>query len=60
MAIVDENFARKYWPNEDPIGKQIQVDGNGFTIVGVMEKQGETFGNDRDDLIARVRASMTE
>jgi putative ABC transport system permease protein len=35
----------------DPIGKTIQVDGNGFTVVGVMEKKGGSFGQDRDDVV---------
>jgi putative ABC transport system permease protein len=41
VAIVNESVARKYWPNEDPIGKQIrQGIGNPYgpwrTIVGVV------------------------
>ena len=35
----------------DPIGQQIQIDGNGFTVVGVMEKKGGSFGQDRDDIV---------
>jgi len=41
VAIIDENLARQYWPNEDPIGKRIELpQGNGTppwaTIVGVV------------------------
>jgi predicted permease len=38
VAIVDENMARQYWPNEDPLGKQIRRNANDpwAVIVGVV------------------------
>jgi predicted permease len=35
VAIVNQNVARRFWPNESPIGRRIQVDGPWRTIVGV-------------------------
>ena len=38
--IIDEEFARRYWPNEDPLNKQVKqgIDGKGptLTVVGVV------------------------
>jgi len=34
-----------------PLGKEITVDGNGFTVIGVMEKKGGSFGQDQDDRV---------
>jgi predicted permease len=38
VAVIDETFARKYFPNEDPIGRQIQFDDNQKPqqIIGVV------------------------
>ena len=39
VALVDENLARQYWPDDDPIGKRIRRTTSGAewaTIVGVV------------------------
>jgi len=36
QAVVSASFARQYLPNEDPIGKHIQVDNRKYEIVGVV------------------------
>lgn len=37
-AIVDETFADRFWPNEDPLGKRVQRANSGAwrTVVGVI------------------------
>ena len=37
VAVVDETFARKYFGNQDPIGKHLNLDGNSrqVTVIGV-------------------------
>jgi len=35
----------------DAVGKDIRMDDNNFTVIGVMEKRGSSIGNDPDDVI---------
>jgi putative ABC transport system permease protein len=36
VAIIDESLARRYWPDEDPLGQKIRWGGSPSTIVGVV------------------------
>jgi putative ABC transport system permease protein len=51
VTVVGVSVLEKLNISGDPIGKQFQIDGNGFTIVGVLEKKGGSFGQDRDDVV---------
>jgi len=47
MDIVDRLF-----PFEDPIGKRIKINGLDYFVIGVTERQGEAFGESKDNFIA--------
>ena len=37
VAIVNEAAARRYWPNENPIGRRLQIDGPPWrTVIGIV------------------------
>lgn len=35
VAVVNQEFVRRYWPGADPLGKRLHTDGKWFTVVGV-------------------------
>jgi len=51
ICVLGVTAAEKINVGASPIGKLIQIDGNGFTVVGMMEKKGGSFGQDRDDIV---------
>ena len=58
VAVIDEAFARKHFPGEDPIGKRINLgnDNDPFQIVGVVGhvKQWSLEADDRQSLQSQL------
>jgi putative ABC transport system permease protein len=52
MAILGQTVARNIFGDSDPIGQVIRIKKVPFTVVGVLDKKGQTtWGQDQDDLI---------
>jgi putative ABC transport system permease protein len=50
-AVVGYDIVDNLLPNVDPIGQDIRVDGEIYTIVGVGERKGEIFGQSEDNYV---------
>ncbi len=46
VIIVDQTAARRFWPGQDPLGKNLRVSGRLFTVVGVARNSTHTFVNE--------------
>src|SRR5919107_1156604 len=51
VAILAQDVVRALFPNEDPLGKEIKIEGTTFRVVGVMETLGNFFGQSRDNSV---------
>lgn len=48
VAIIGQALVEELFPDTDPLGKKIRIQGNSFVVIGVEEKQGSSFGNSLD------------
>ena len=46
VLIVDQTAARRYWPGQDPLGKNLRIWGRLFTVVGVARNSTHMFVNE--------------
>jgi putative ABC transport system permease protein len=44
VCVLDPNLSKNLFPHSDPIGAQVQVDGIGYTVVGVIKDNGNVMG----------------
>ena len=49
VAFIGADVAEKLFLGVDPLGKNLQMDGHAYTVVGVAEKKGSVFGFSRDN-----------
>lgn len=50
-CFIGQDVADKLFPREDPIGKEIKIDGRPFRIVGLAQQIGSVFGNPQDNFV---------
>ncbi|TAM80894.1 MAG: FtsX-like permease family protein [Acidobacteria bacterium] len=51
VCFIGTDLVDKFFPNVDPIGKEIRVDNQSFRVIGVAEKIGTTFGESQDNFV---------
>lgn len=62
VAVVNQAFVKKYFPNEDPLGRQLKIADTGphgiLTIVGVVDDTHQT--NMADDIQPEINLSYLQ
>jgi putative ABC transport system permease protein len=51
VCDIGQDVVAKLFPNVDPVGQIIRVDGMPLQVIGVLEKQPALFGSSRDNYI---------
>ena len=54
VAVIGADVVQRLFAGEDPIGKEIQVDGHSFVVVGALTKRKSFLGNNGNDRIVFV------
>ena len=49
VAVIGQDIRNALFPNLSPVGKIIKISGNEFTVIGLLEKQGSSFGQSLDN-----------
>lgn len=52
VALIGSDIEDNLLKGADPLGKEIRVDGELYTIIGLGEKQGKTLGQSQDNWVA--------
>jgi putative ABC transport system permease protein len=49
--VIGYDIVDNLLPNRDPIGQELRVDGEVYTVVGVGERKGSVFGQSQDNFV---------
>src|SRR6266567_3614859 len=52
VCIIGTDIQDHLFPGIDPLGQELRVDGVPYTVIGISEKQGSTFGASQDNWVA--------
>lgn len=51
VAFIGNDIKERFFPNVDPVGKTLSVDGRPFEVVGVAKAKGSVFGQSQDNFV---------
>lgn len=52
IIVLGKTLAETLFEGDDPIGQEVKVDNRKLKVIGVLEKQATSFGNDKDNFAA--------
>lgn len=52
VALLGADVASRLFPDSDPLGRVVRMDGRVYTIVGLVKSKGTSFGQSQDNFLA--------
>ncbi|MBS0659969.1 MAG: ABC transporter permease, partial [Verrucomicrobia bacterium] len=50
VIVIGKELEKRLFPNENPLGKEMKVNGRNFTVVGTLQSKGGGFGGNQDGI----------
>jgi putative ABC transport system permease protein len=51
VCLIGETIRKELFPNVDPVGQEIRINTVPFTVIGLVEEEGQFMGQDQDDMV---------
>ncbi|MGA1998459.1 MAG: ABC transporter permease [Terriglobales bacterium] len=51
VVVIGSDILEKLMPGLDPIGREVRIDGENYTIIGLGKTEGKTLGQSRDNYV---------
>ncbi|MDI6848636.1 MAG: ABC transporter permease [Candidatus Saccharicenans sp.] len=51
VCLLGSEVAEALFPHSRPVGKEIRIGGESFTVIGVLSKRGQMFGQSQDNIV---------
>jgi putative ABC transport system permease protein len=52
VAVIGAEVVDEVFPQVDPIGRMIKVEGRPYRVIGTLVRQGDAFGQSQDNVVA--------
>lgn len=49
VVLLGDELTKKLFPNENPLGRMVRIDGQNYTVVGLLAPKGSSFGQSQDN-----------
>jgi putative ABC transport system permease protein len=60
VCVLGTDVAQALYPNRDPIGQTLQLNGHAYSVIGLFEKRGAFMGGSLDNLLVIPISSFDE